>query len=148
MSLEKKLTVRARLILFCADHVLVAHHKPTNTYFMPGGGVEHGESSIACLRREIVEECDLELPSELVPFGILENRFEENGRDIHEILIHFGASLKDSTPRTVMTREADLKFEWLPLTKMTETEIWPPETYSAIRKANSDMTGFHYAPLS
>jgi 8-oxo-dGTP diphosphatase len=147
MKRKKTQTVRARLILLCADHVLVAHHKPTNTHFMPGGGLEHGESVIACLRREIVEECDLELPDRLTPFGILENRFTENSRDIHELLVHFTAVLDDLSPRPVKSRETDLEFLWMQISNVTEIEIWPPETYAAIRAAVLGPTGFHYAPI-
>jgi 8-oxo-dGTP diphosphatase len=147
MTHQKILTVRVRLILLCADHVLVAYHKPTNTHFMPGGGLDHGESAIACLRREIVEECDLQLPDKLTPFGILENRFTENSSDVHELLVHFTAVLGDLTPRLVKSRETDLEFLWVPTAKVTETEIWPPETYAAISAAVLGPAGFHYAPI-
>jgi ADP-ribose pyrophosphatase YjhB (NUDIX family) len=145
--MQKKFTVRVRLILLCSEHVLVAYHQPTNTHFMPGGGLEHGESSINCLRREIAEECDLTLPRELAPFGILENCFTEANRDVHEVLIHFAATLDEATPPQVNSREADLAFFWVPLATLTETEIWPPTTYAAIRAAQTNKLGFHYAPL-
>jgi 8-oxo-dGTP pyrophosphatase MutT (NUDIX family) len=145
--MQQKLTVRVRLILLCADQVLVAYHSPTKTYFMPGGGLEHGESSIACLRREMNEECDIKLPDELIPFGVLENRFIENNTDIHEILIHFGARIQATAPPIVNSRELDLEFSWIAISSIAETEIWPPETYDAIRSAYLKLTAFHYAPL-
>lgn len=145
--MQQKLTIRVRLILLCADHVLVAYHSPTKTYFMPGGGLEHGESSIACLRREMNEECDVNLPDELIPFGILENRFTENNTDVHEILIHFGAKLKAVSPPSVKSKEVDLSFFWISIFSIAESEIWPPETYEAIRAAHLNLTAFHYAPL-
>jgi 8-oxo-dGTP pyrophosphatase MutT (NUDIX family) len=145
--MQEKLTIRVRLILLCADHVLVAHHLPTNTYFMPGGGLEHGESSINCLRREIAEECDLSLPDELNPFGVLENRFTESNQDIHEILFHFSAVLSKQSPPLVTSREVDLEFIWISLSSLRETEIWPPETCDAIQSAHSNFTRFYYVPL-
>jgi 8-oxo-dGTP pyrophosphatase MutT (NUDIX family) len=147
MPLERTLTVRVRLILHSADHILLAHHKPTNTNFMPGGGLEHGESAISCLRREIAEECDLTLPDKLTPFGILENRFTEDSRDIHELLVHFSAVLDDLTPKPVNSRETDLEFRWVQLARLSEVEIWPHETYAAIHASKSGSPGFHYAPI-
>jgi 8-oxo-dGTP pyrophosphatase MutT (NUDIX family) len=148
MTLEKRFTVRVRLILFCADHVLIAHHIPTKTNFMPGGGLEHGESAIECLLREIEEECDLQLPSRITPYGILENRFVENGRDIHEVLIHFTSQLQNKNLPNIQSREVDLKFTWLPIDNLNDSEIWPPETHAAILAAKAGAAGFHYAPLA
>jgi ADP-ribose pyrophosphatase YjhB (NUDIX family) len=145
--MEKKLTIRVRLILLCSDHVLVVRHLPTNTNFMPGGGLEHGESSIDCLHREFAEECDLLLPNELQPFGIIENRFTESNRDIHEVLIHFSAVLQNLLPPAVNSREPELEFRWISIATLRDTEIWPPETYNAIHSAYSNTTRFYHAPL-
>ena len=148
IELQQHLTIRVRVIVFCAGHVLAVRDIRTGHWFLPGGGLEHGESAIACLQREIAEECDLVLTSEPKFFGVLENRFIWEGRDIHEMLLHFRASLANSPPPVVQSREAHLEFAWLALSRVQETTIWPPESQAAIAAAAAEPDIIHYAPLS
>ena len=147
-GLQQTFTVRVRLILFCAGHVLAVRDRTTDHWFLPGGGLEHGESTLSCLRREIAEECDLPLPEELRFFGLLENRYQWESRDIHEMLIHFTGRLEGAAPPAIAEREAHLDFQWLPMASFRETVIWPPESHDMISAAWRAPDMAQYAPLA
>lgn len=57
---EKKSKVRERVgcrcILFRGDEVLLVHEKNTDTWMIPGGGLETGENLVDCCAREMSEE--------------------------------------------------------------------------------------------
>ena len=49
------LGVRA-LVLDCQNQVLLVRHTYVDGYWLPGGGVEHGETLVHSLARELMEE--------------------------------------------------------------------------------------------
>jgi 8-oxo-dGTP pyrophosphatase MutT (NUDIX family) len=44
-----------------ADDILLVNTKSTNRYWLPGGEIEEGESAIEALKREVWEECGIEI---------------------------------------------------------------------------------------
>jgi 8-oxo-dGTP diphosphatase len=144
---QKVQNIRARLILIAKDQVLIAHEWRTDTYFLPGGGIEHGEGAIECLRREISEECNIQLPDSIAPFGIIENRFVNGDSDVHETLIHFCAEMEDADPPPVLSREEHLRFVWLPVDGLGGKTVWPLPTQHAITAAHRREKGFFYSNL-
>jgi 8-oxo-dGTP pyrophosphatase MutT (NUDIX family) len=67
------LGVRA-LVVDDADRVLLVRHTYVPGYFFPGGGVEGGETMEASMRRELVEETNVEAVGPLTLCGIYLNR--------------------------------------------------------------------------
>ena len=66
------------------------------TFYRPlGGGIEFGEDSADCVRREIREELGAEV-DDLQRLGTIENRFTYNGRAGHEIVILYVGRLCDA----------------------------------------------------
>lgn len=59
----QKPRVRAAGILINEDKILmIRHQKGENTYWLlPGGGVDYGETMEESLKREFLEECNLEV---------------------------------------------------------------------------------------
>ncbi len=67
------LGVRA-LVVDDANRVLLVRHTYVPGYFFPGGGVEPGETLEAAIRRELVEETNVEADGALTLHGIYLNR--------------------------------------------------------------------------
>ena len=93
-------TIRARAICVFrrADRILVAYaHDPRNggRYArVLGGGIEPGERSADTVRREIREELGLDIDEPRL-LGVLENIFELDGRQWHEIVFVYDAEFTD-----------------------------------------------------
>ena len=90
------------------------------TFYRPlGGGIQFGERSQEALRREFREEVGSELAS-VCYLDTLENIFVSNGRDGHEIVMVYEASLADRSfyeRETFEIHEENAVFiaRWMPL---------------------------------
>ena len=85
------------------------HHAGKDAfYWLPGGGVEPGETATEALRRELVEEASLEVePVRLLYLS--ENLFVESGDYRHEVILYFLAR----PGRTLPGAPVDLReHEW------------------------------------
>jgi ADP-ribose pyrophosphatase YjhB (NUDIX family) len=98
MSTHRPLPVfslRARAAIVDGDRVLLdrTHHPAKAPFFwLPGGGVEPGETADECLRRELVEEASLEIEVGRLLY-VSENLFVEGGEYRHEVILYFLARL-------------------------------------------------------
>ena len=57
-----------------ANRVLLVRHTYVPGYFLPGGGVDGGETMEAAMRRELIEEANIEAEGALTLHGIDLNR--------------------------------------------------------------------------
>ena len=93
-----------RVIAIClfrrGDEILVTEGLDTSCnrrYARPlGGGVELGETSEQAIVREIQEEIDAEV-RDLRLLGVLENLFELEGRQHHEVVFVYDARFEDNS---------------------------------------------------
>ena len=81
-------TYRVAAVAIHDGHVLLNRAEPDDYWFMPGGRVELGESSVAALRREMREEIDLEIEVERL-LWIAENFFPAVSGTHHEMGLYF-----------------------------------------------------------
>lgn len=81
---------RALLVSEHADPARPAFHRPL------GGHVEFGEYAEHALRRELLEEIGQSL-SDVRLLGVLENIFDWEGGQAHEVVFVFGASFEDDS---------------------------------------------------
>ena len=69
---DKTLGVRA-IVIDKKSHVFLVKHSYTSGWFLPGGGVEIGESAPSALARELAEEGNIQLSGVPQLFGIYIN---------------------------------------------------------------------------
>lgn len=67
------LGVRA-VVLDAGNRVFLVEHSYVDGWYLPGGGVEVGESFLEALRRELIEEGRIELVGEPMLHGVFHNR--------------------------------------------------------------------------
>lgn len=66
------LGVRA-VVLDAENRVFLVRHSYVSGWYLPGGGVDHGETMEQAMRRELKEEGDIDLTGEAVLHGIFLN---------------------------------------------------------------------------
>src|SRR5262245_32926871 len=126
-----------RIVAICVfrdgNRILVApgHDTEKNErFFRPlGGAVEFGESAEAAVRREIQEELGRDIEN-VVQLGVIENRFQYQGKPWHEIVFVFDASFVDShvyTERDLPICEPgwDGPAQWLVLSEPLPGPLYP-----------------------
>ncbi len=72
--LLRPMTLGVRGLVVDADRVLLVRHTYVPGYFLPGGGVDGGETMEAAMRRELIEETNIEAEGPLTLHGIYLNR--------------------------------------------------------------------------
>jgi ADP-ribose pyrophosphatase YjhB (NUDIX family) len=95
------MSVRARAVILDGDGRLLldrTHHTDRPVfYWLPGGGVEPGETAQEALRRELIEEASLRIEVGRLLY-ISENLFVESDDYRHELILYFLASILARDP--------------------------------------------------
>ncbi|BBO14492.1 MULTISPECIES: NUDIX domain-containing protein [Bradyrhizobium] len=121
------LGVRA-VVLDAENRVFLVRHSYVSGWYLPGGGVDHGETMEQAMRRELKEEGDIDLTGEAVLHGIFLNshvsrrdhvavyvvrqfrqdRLPEANREIVECGFFAVTALPDGTTRGTRLRIAEV----------------------------------------
>ena len=138
-------TPSIRLIVICVfrchGRILVApgfDEVKRERFFRPlGGAIEFGELAVEALRREIREELGLEI-RDPVQLGVIENRFEYNGRAHHEVVFVFDAAFIDAgayaePALTIREPGWDGPAEWLDVSDPLEATLYPTGLEALLR---------------
>jgi ADP-ribose pyrophosphatase YjhB (NUDIX family) len=102
------------------DSVLLhrADHEPFWT--LPGGRAEHGETAEQTIRREMLEELEIDIHVDRL-LWVVENFFEHDRLSYHELALYFLIRLPDAAPPLHeeqfdrMDGSVRLKFRWFPV---------------------------------
>jgi len=88
--------MRVRAVIVQEGAVLMdrTHHEDRERfYWLPGGGIEPGETSGQCLQRELMEEAALEIEVGRVLY-VSENIYVEGGDYRHELILYRLAAVR------------------------------------------------------
>jgi 8-oxo-dGTP pyrophosphatase MutT (NUDIX family) len=124
-------TYRVAAVAMTDGHVLLNRAEPDNYWFMPGGRVELGESSVIALRREMREEIGLEVKVERL-LWIVENFFPTTSGTHHEMGLYFLIILPPSLHLQIghqfVCKEengTDLIFQWHRVAELKTLNLVP-----------------------
>jgi 8-oxo-dGTP pyrophosphatase MutT (NUDIX family) len=85
-----ELSIRVRAVIVRDGRVLMdrTHHDDRPVfYWLPGGGLEPGETSVECLQRELMEEAAIDVGVGRLLY-LSENLFVESGEYRHEVILY------------------------------------------------------------
>ncbi len=111
------LNVRSAAFITYDNQVLVSKKESSDYYSLPGGKVKIGEDSRTCLYRELKEELNYDIYlTELQLVRIVENFYQLNGKNYHEILFiykyHFNHEYYNGDFKNLENEE--MKMMWIP----------------------------------
>lgn len=120
---KRRFNHRIAGLAFRDGHVLV--HRATHEAFwtFPGGRAEIGETSEETLRREMMEELEVEARVERL-LWIVENFFDYEGKAWHELGLYYLMEIPDRFPfhptdivHHIQDGKNALEFKWVPATR-------------------------------
>ncbi len=125
------MSLRARAVIVDGDgRVLFDRtHDPHKRrfYWLPGGGVEPGETAEEAVRRELVEEAAIVIDVRRLLY-VSENLFVESGEYRHEVILYFLASVAETLEADPVDRR---DHEWHP-PDATPGPFLPPDVARAV----------------
>ena len=120
-----------RAIVFRGDDVLVMRNRD-GTHILPGGRVEHGESQVEALRREIVEEAGIEI-TDIRRVGFMHLRHRTSRPPDYPYPYPdffwpiFRAHYLEDSPNGPASDEYEQSSEFVPVTRLICSELSQPE---------------------
>ena len=146
---DLKFKVRVSGILIVNNKILVSKYS-NDSYCLPGGYVELGETTIDAIRRELKEELDTEIEVERF-MGISENFFTNfKNEKTHGIDFYYKVKPKDINNINLNDynylendngHEILHNFKWIELAKLENYNLLPKEIKNYIKIGNKDI--FH-----
>ncbi len=118
-----KIELIARGLARRDNQVLLCLNRKGGYAYLPGGHVEFGETAREALEREFVEESGIEVTSGGLVF-ISEGRFEQKGKDRHELNLVFHVE-HPHWPDPFPSLEEKIGFGWYDLASLHEVDLKP-----------------------
>ena len=130
--------------IFIRDNKLLVNKYEENSYCLPGGYVEIGETSMEAMLRELKEELNLDF--DIINFaGVMENFFTNlKGQKTHGLDFYYYVKLKNDNDFQLIDYnriEIDKgnivqhQFSWIELDKLMSSKILPLEIRKIIKES-------------
>jgi len=121
--------VRVYGALICAGHILVSDESIKDFSFtkLPGGGLEFGEGTLECLKREFQEETALEV--RIVRHFYTTDFFQVSAfNENHQVVSIYYVVESDGLdePIPITSQETGQEFRWIKLGDLTEKDFTFP----------------------
>jgi len=125
----------ARALILRRGQILLCQNQKSGYFYLPGGHVEFNESAPTALARELVEEANLKV--KIGPLVLVsENSFRAKGKRHHELNLVFHVEQPSST-RPIVSREADIGFEWIALNQLSRIDLRPASVRNWVVKSGA-----------
>ncbi|MGT2771779.1 NUDIX hydrolase [Streptococcus marimammalium] len=93
------------------------------TYYLPGGAIEVGESTKEAVQREVMEELGIACQVSNLLF-VVENKFSLSDKEFHNIEFHYAVTLLETAPCQVF-EDGHLPVKWLSLNDLADFNLKP-----------------------
>lgn len=125
-----KFNYRAGLLITKNNKVLVECNPDYDFVTIPGGRVKTKESSIDALIRELEEEMHITISKEEVRFkSVIENFFELDNKDYHELFFLYKLNVEDKDDRfkeDMINYDSEKSYyKWVDKDKLDEVNLLP-----------------------
>ena len=122
-----KFNYRVAAIIEHRQRYLLSTVSTANFWFLPGGRVKAGESSLEAVSRELYEELGLAVQVRQLRW-VVENFFTHNGQDFHEMSLYFSVPLPADASHVYeesFFTGPDLEFRWFGLEALQGVDLRP-----------------------
>ncbi|MEO1583454.1 MAG: NUDIX domain-containing protein [Planctomycetota bacterium] len=111
----------ARALLIENGRVLVCQNLEKGYLYLPGGHVDAGETAERAVRRELIEECGLEIES--CRPALVHEMAADGFQEINIVFHVERRPAEHGTP--VQSNESHIGFEWLDLAAVVDADLRP-----------------------
>ena len=118
---NKKINVAVRLVMTKGDKILLTQVKNSSFYFLPGGGLEFGESIEKSIKRELREELGIN-PKNYSFIGINETKFTDKSGNHHGIDLVFKVKTNELHAKS---KENHIVFSFQKIKELPKLNILP-----------------------
>lgn len=126
--------VRALISSGDGQYLLLAKHAGEKHTFLPGGGIEDGETIEQALIRELGEE--LGIPAKdvlsITELQTYPHVWDDNGKPFHEINHVVECEIDPQTKNQIRSKEEHLAFEWHPISSLENAHFQPEGLLTSI----------------
>ena len=132
--------VRATALILQNRKLLVTKDK--NQYYTIGGAIQVNERTEEAVVREVREELGIKAQARHLAF-VVENRFEEDGVNYHNIEFHYLVDLLEDAPLTMQEDEKLQPCEWIDLDKLEGIQLVPAFLKTALPNWDGQLRHIH-----
>ena len=132
--------VRATALIVQNRKFLVT--KDEGKYYTIGGAIQVNESTEDAVVREVREELGVASKAVQLAFAV-ENRFEEDGVNYHNIEFHYLVDLLEDASLTIQEDEKSQPCEWIDLDKLKGINLVPAFLKTALPNWDGQLRHIH-----